>query len=88
MRVKGKTDIVVDITTQELVSALKEEVFSRLNFPSPGEGRVYIKDGRFVHEKHAYTSHSFEIEEDLGLAIEDDIEVFTVFHTIAEFLRD
>ena len=28
MRVKGKTDIVVDITVQELVSALKEEVYA------------------------------------------------------------
>jgi hypothetical protein len=31
---------------------------------------------------------AFEIEEDLGLAIEDDVEIFDAFHTIAEFLRD
>ena len=86
MRVKGKTAVEVELDPKELVKALKEEVYSRMNFPS--EGRVYIKDGRFVHEKSVYTTHSFEIEEDLGLAIEDDTEVFTAFHTLAEFLRD
>ena len=88
MVVKGKTDVNVEITPRELVKALKEEVYSRMNFPSPNEGRVYIKDGRFVHEKSVYTTHSFEIEEDLGLAIQDDEEVFTALHTLAEFLRD
>ena len=88
MRVKGKTVVDVEITPQELVSALKEEVYSKMNFPKPNEGRIYIKDGRFVHEKSVYTTHSFEIEEDLGLAIEDDTEVFTAFHTLAEYLRD
>ena len=88
MRVKGKTAVEVEIDPKELVKVLKEEVYSRLNFPRPNDGRVYIKDGRFVHEKSVYTTHSFEIEEDLGLAIEDDTEVFTAFHTLAEFLRD
>ena len=88
MRVKGKTVVDVEITPFELVKVLKEEVYSRLNFPRPNDGRVYIKDGRFVHEKSVYTTHSFEIEEDLGLAIEDDTEVFTAFHTLAEFLKD
>jgi hypothetical protein len=88
MRVKGKTAVEVEIDPRELVKVLKEEVYSRMNFPRPNEGRVYIKDGRFVHEKSVYTTHSFEIEEDLGLAIEDDEEVFTAFHTIAEFLKD
>ena len=88
MRVKGKTVVDVEITPFELVKVLKEEVYSRLNFPRPNDGRVYIKDGRFVHEKSVYTTHSFEIEEDLGLAIEDDTEVFTALHTLAEFLRD
>ena len=87
MRVKGKTAVEVEIDPRELVKALKEEVYSRLNLPSPNEGRVYIKDGRFVHEKSVYTTHSFEIEEDLG-PIGDDEEVFTAFHTLAEFLRD
>tara|TARA_R100000805_G_C3571433_1_gene77449 strand:+ start:556 stop:822 length:267 start_codon:yes stop_codon:yes gene_type:complete len=88
MRVKGKAVVDVEITPFELVKVLKEEVYSRLNFPRPNDGRVYIKDGRFVHEKSVYTTHSFEIEEDLGLAIEDDTEVFTALHTLAEFLRD
>ena len=88
MRVNGKVDVDVEITPKELVSALKSEVYARLNFPDPKEGRVYVKDERWVIEKSAYTTHSFEIEEDLGLAIEDDIEVFDAFHTIAEFLRD
>ena len=88
MRVKGKAEVDVEISPKELVKALKEEVYSRLNFPSPNDGRVYIKDERFVHKKSVYTTHSFELEEDLGLAIEDDVEVFDAFHTIAEFLRD
>ena len=88
MRVKGKTDVVVDITVQELVSALKEEVYAALQLPNPRQGRVYIKDGRWLIEKSVHTTHAFEIEEDLGLAIEDDTEVFTAFHTIAEFLKD
>ena len=88
MRVKGKAVVEVEIDPKELVKALKEEGYSRLNFPSPNDGRVYIKDGRFVHEKSVYTTHSFELEEDLGLAIEDDVEIFDAFHTIAEFLRD
>ena len=88
MRVQGKTDIDVEITSQELVSALKEEVYSRLHLPNPRQGRVYVKDGRWVIEKSVHTTHAFEIEEDVGLAIEDDIEVFTAFHTLAEYLRD
>ena len=88
MRVKGKTDVDVEITPQELVSALKAEVYSRLNLPNPRQGRVYVKDGRWEIQKSVHTTHSFEIEEVLGLAIEDDTEVFTAFHTIAEFLRD
>ena len=49
---------------------------------------MYIKDERFIHEKSVYTTHSFELEENLGPAIEDDVEIFDAFHTIAEFLRD
>jgi len=88
MRVNGKVDVDVEITAKELVSALKSEVYARLNFPDPKEGRVYVKDERWVIEKYVHTTHAFEIEEDLGLAIEDDTEVFTAFHTIAEFLKD
>ena len=88
MRVQGKTNIHVEITSKELISALKEEVYAALNLPNPRQGRVYIKDGRWVIEKSVHTTHSFEIEEDLGLAIQDDTEVFTAFHTLAEFLRD
>ena len=88
MRVRGKTEVDVEITTKELVSALKEEVYAAMNLPNPRQGRVYVKDGRWVIEKSVHTTHAFEIEEDLGLAIEDDTEVFTAFHTIAEFLKD
>ena len=88
MRVKGKTDIDVEITPRELVSALKEELYSRLHLPNPRQGRVYVKDDRWVIEESVHTTHAFEIKEDLGLAIEDDTEVFTAFHTLAEFLRD
>ena len=86
MRVRGKTDVDVEITTKELVSALKEEVYAAMNLPNPRQGRVYVKNDRWVIEKSVHTTHAFE--EDLGLAIEDDIEVFTAFHTLAEFLRD
>ena len=88
MRVRGKTDVDVEITTKELVSALKEEVYAAMNLPNPRQGRVYVKNDRWVIEKSVHTTHAFEIEEDLGLAIEDDIEVFTAFHTLAEFLKD
>ena len=88
MRVNGKVDVDVEITTKELVSALKSEVYARLNFPDPKEGRVYVKGERWVNEKTAYTTHSFELEEDLGLAIEEDVEVFDAFHTIAALLKD
>jgi hypothetical protein len=88
MQIKGKTAVDVEVSAKDLVSALKEEVYSRLNLPNPKQGRVYVKDDRWEIQKTAHTSHSFEIEEDLGLAIDDDIEVFTAFHTIAEFLRD
>jgi len=88
MRVKGKTDVDVEITPKELVSALKDEVYERLELPNPKEGRVFVKDDRWEIQTTAYTTHSFEIEEDLGPAIEEDVEVFTAFHTIAEFLKD
>ena len=88
MQIKGKADVDVEITTKELVSALKSEVYERLGLPNPKQGRVYVKDGRWEIQTVAHTTHSFEIEEDLGLAIEDDVEVFDAFHTIAEFLRD
>ena len=88
MRVKGKVDADVEITTSELVSALKKEVYATLNLPSPKQGRVFVKDGNWAIQKNVYTSHSFTIDEDLGPAMEEDIEVFTAFHTIAEFLRD
>ena len=38
-----------------------------------------LKTSDLFIEKSVYTTHSFEIEEDLGLAIEDDIEVFDSF---------
>ena len=54
MRVKGKTAVEVEIDPKELVKVLKEEVYSRMNFPSPNEGRVYIKDGRFPPQQQFY----------------------------------
>tara|TARA_R110000744_G_scaffold36801_2_gene84754 strand:- start:119 stop:397 length:279 start_codon:yes stop_codon:yes gene_type:complete len=92
MHIKGKTDVNVDITTRELVSALKKEVYASLNLPNPKEGRVFVKDDcgttEWAIQRTVHTSHSFELEENLGPAMEEDIEVFTAFHTIAEFLRD
>ena len=92
MRVKGKADVDVEITTKELVSALKKEVYANLDLPNPKEGRVFVKDdydmAGWVIQRTVHTSHSFELEENLGPAMEEDIEVFTAFHTIAEFLKD
>ena len=88
MQINGRTDVNVEVSTKDLVSALKEEVYAALQLPNPRQGRVYIKDDRWVIEKSVHTTHAFEIEEDLGLAIEDDTEVFTAFHTLAEFLTD
>ena len=88
MQIKGKADVNVEVNTKDLVSALKSEVYSRLRLPNPRQGRVYIKDDRWVIEKSVHTTHAFEIEEELGHAVEDDAEVFTAFHTIAEFLKD
>jgi len=88
MRVNGKVDVDVEITTKELVSALKSEVYERLCLPNPKQGRVYVKDGRWEIQTVAHTTHSFEIEENLGPACEDAVEVFTALHTIAEFLKD
>ena len=88
MHVKGKADVDVEVTTNELISALKKEVYATLNLPSPKEGRVFVKGDRWAIQKIVHTSHSFTLEEDLGPAIEEDIEVFTAFHTIAELLRD
>ena len=88
MRVNGKVDVDVEITTKELVSALKSEVYARLGLPNPKQGRVYVKDGRWEIQMIAHTTHSFEIEENLGPACEEAVEVFTALHTIAEFLKD
>ena len=88
MRVNGKVDVDVEITTKELVSALKSEVYARLGLPNPKQGRVYVKDGRWEIQMIAHTTHSFEIEENLGPATEEAVEVFEAFHTLAEFLRD
>ena len=88
MRVNGKVDVDVEITTKELVSALKSEVYTRLGLPNPKQGRVYVKDGRWEIQMIAHTTHSFEIEENLGPATEEAVEVFDAFHTLAELLRD
>lgn len=93
MRVKGKTDINVEITPIELISALKSEVYSKLELPKPIEGEVYVKGDRWEPKRWelktiAHTTHSFEIENDLGPAKDEDVQVFEAFHTIAEFLKD
>ena len=88
MQIKGKTDVNVEVDTKALVLALKSEVYERLGLPNPKQGRVYVKDDRWEIQRTVHTSHSFEIEENLGPATEEDVEVFTAFHTIAELLKD
>ena len=88
MRINGRVDVNVEVSTKDLVSALKSEVYARLGLPNPKQGRVYVKDGRWEIQMIAHTTHSFEIEENLGPACEEAVEVFTALHTIAEFLKD
>ena len=88
MVVNGKASISVDISNSELADAVKSAVYEKLELPSMLFGDVYLKDNRWVIKKVAHTSHAFEIEEDLGAATEDQVEVFTAYHTLAEFLKD
>ena len=88
MVVNGKASISVDISNSELADAVKSAVYEKLELPSMLFGDVYLKDNRWVMKKVVATSHSFEIEEDLGEATQDQIEVFTAYHTLAEFLKD
>ena len=92
MHINGRTDVNVEVDVKDLVSALKDEVYERLNLPNPKQGRIFVKNASgttgWAIQQIAHTTHSFEIEENLGPAIEEDVEVFTAFHTIAEFLRD
>ena len=88
MRINGRADVNVEVSTKDLVSALKSEVYKGLDIPNPKQGRVFVKDNKWVQQFIAHTTHSFELEEDLGPAMEEDVEVFEAFHTLAEFLRD
>tara|TARA_R100001510_G_C7608154_1_gene172544 strand:+ start:63 stop:329 length:267 start_codon:yes stop_codon:yes gene_type:complete len=88
MVVNGKANISVDISNLELADAVKSAVYEKLELPSMLFGDVYLKNNRWVMKKVVATSHSFEIEEDLGEATQDQIEVFTAYHTLAEFLKD
>ena len=88
MVVNGKASISVDISNLELADAVKSAVYEKLELPSMLFGDVYLKNNRWVMKKVVATSHSFEIEEDLGEATQDQIEVFTAYHTLAEFLKD
>jgi len=88
MVVNGKASISVDISNSELADAVKNAVYEKLELPSMLFGDVYLKNNRWVIKKVVATSHSFEIDEDLGEATQDQIEVFTAYHTLAEFLKD
>ena len=88
MQIKGKADVNVQVSTKDLVSALQNEVYVRLGLPNPKQGRVFVKDNKWVQQSIAHTTHSFEVEEELRPAEEKDVEVFVAFHTIAELLRD
>jgi|TARA_R110002012_G_scaffold289788_3_gene483108 hypothetical protein len=88
MVVNGKANINVDISNSELVDAVKSAVYEKLDIPSMLFGDVYLKNNRWVINKVVATSHSFEMEEDFGEATQDQIEVFTAYHTLAEFLKD
>ena len=45
MRINGRADVNVEVSTKDLVSALKSEVYARLGLPNPKQGRVYRRGG-------------------------------------------
>tara|TARA_R110002012_G_scaffold270893_2_gene456045 strand:- start:1522 stop:1791 length:270 start_codon:yes stop_codon:yes gene_type:complete len=89
MQIKGKTDVNVEISSKDLVLALKSLVYKKLNLPYKEDcGHVFVKNNKWVEEISAHTSHAFEFLDVIGPAKEEDVEVFEAYHTLVEFLKD
>ena len=93
MKLAGKTDVNVDVSLHDILNTIEVEVHKKLNLPHPNEGKVTAElqdDGnsRWIIEKDVNTSHSFQLEESLGPADDEDIEIFQAYHTLRFFLKD
>tara|TARA_R100000742_G_C4197676_1_gene27757 strand:+ start:290 stop:574 length:285 start_codon:yes stop_codon:yes gene_type:complete len=93
MEINGKADIKVDVSLKDILNAIEIKVHKKLKLPHPDEGKVSampVEDGNWLWkiEKTVNTSHSFEIEETLGSADQEDLEIFSAYHTLRFFLKD
>tara|TARA_R100000152_G_scaffold19926_1_gene12620 strand:- start:2106 stop:2390 length:285 start_codon:yes stop_codon:yes gene_type:complete len=93
MELIGKTDVKVDVSLKDVLNTIEAEVHKKLKLPHPNEGKVTAElhedgNGRWIIEKNVNTSHSFQLEESLGPADDEDIEIFQAYHTLRFFLKD
>ena len=93
MELIGKADVKVDVSFKDILNTLEVEVHKKLKLPHPNEGKVTAElhedgNGRWIIEKNVNTSHSFQLEESLGPADDEDIEIFQAYHTLRFFLKD
>ena len=89
MELIGKTDVKVDVSLKDVLNTIEAEVHKKLKLPHPNEGKVTAElHGRWIIEKNVNTSHSFQLEESLGPADDEDIEIFQAYHTLRFFLKD
>ena len=89
MQIKGKADVNVEVSSRDLVLALKSLVYKKLNLPyKKDRGHIFVKDNKWVEEVSAHTSHAFKYDKAIGPAKEEDVEVFVAYHTLVEFLKD
>tara|TARA_R100001509_G_C4863069_1_gene214095 strand:+ start:1058 stop:1342 length:285 start_codon:yes stop_codon:yes gene_type:complete len=93
MKLAGKTDVNVDVSLHDILNTIEVEVHKKLKLPHPNQGKVTAElhddgNGRWIIEKDVNTSHSFQLEESLGPADAEDIEIFQAYHTLRFFLKD
>jgi hypothetical protein len=93
MELIGKADVKVDVSLKDVLNTIEAEVHKKLKLPHPNEGKVTAElhedgNGRWIIEKNVNTSHSFQLEESLGPADDEDIEIFQAYHTLRFFLKD
>ncbi len=93
MELIGKADVKVDVSLKDVLNTIEVEVHKKLKLPHPNEGKVTAElhedgNGRWIIEKNVNTSHSFQLEESLGPADDEDIEIFQAYHTLRFFLKD
>ena len=93
MKLIGKTNVEVNVSLKDVLNTIEVEVHKKLKLPHPDEGEVTANphhDGnwRWNIKKDVNTSHSFQLEENLGPADSEDIEIFQAYHTLRLFLKD